>query len=231
MPSDPDELEQFHDRPFGRRVATIIAGRLRPMLGRRSNDRILVLGYGTPYLAGLATACERLCACVLPGQSARPWPASGAVLLVQADERALPFTDALFDLVLCIHGLEYFDTARAPLREIWRVLAPAGRLVVVAPNRLSPWTLFDATPFGNGRPYGRQQLTRLLRDQMFEPAQWDMALVLPPLGPLARLEGVARWLLPELAGVHIVAARKIDGLSPTGLMPAQPATTLAARAL
>ena len=38
------------------------------------------------------------------------------------------------------------------LRECWRVLRDDGRLLVVVPNRLGSWALFDHTPFGQGRP-------------------------------------------------------------------------------
>ena len=45
--------------------------------------------------------------------------------------------------------------SRQMLREVWRVLAPSGRLMAVIPNRRGVWTRTDTTPFGHGRPFTR----------------------------------------------------------------------------
>jgi hypothetical protein len=50
---------------------------------------------------------------------------------------------------------------------LWRVLAPEGKLLLVAPNRTSLWAQVERSPFAHGRPYSRSQLDRLLRDAMF----------------------------------------------------------------
>ena len=52
-------------------------------------------------------------------------------------------------------------------KEIWRVLAGGGRLLVVAPNRRGIWARLDGTPFGSGQPNTMSQLSRLLRDELF----------------------------------------------------------------
>jgi SAM-dependent methyltransferase len=43
---------------------------------------------------------------------------------------ALPFPDASFDAVLCQFGLMFFEDRATALSEMWRVLAPGGRLAV-----------------------------------------------------------------------------------------------------
>ena len=88
--------------------------------------------------------------------------------------------DAVFDRVLMVHALEECHAAHAMLREVWRVMAPEGRLVVIAANRWSLWAQSDATPFGHGRPYSRTQLATLLSDAMFEPVVSARALYAPP---------------------------------------------------
>ena len=62
------------------------------------------------------------------------------------------------------------------LKEIWRVLAGGGRLLVVAPNRRGIWARLDLTPFGSGQPYTMSQLSRLLRDEQFTPVGSDRAV-------------------------------------------------------
>ena len=57
-----------------------------------------------------------------------------------------------------VHALEHAEDPRETLKEMWRVLAPNGRLVIVVPNRRGLWASFEHTPFGSGRPYSRGQL-------------------------------------------------------------------------
>ena len=66
------------------------------------------------------------------------------------------------------------------LKEIWRVLAGGGRLLIVAPNRRGIWARLDRTPFGSGRPYTMSQLSQLLRDEQFTPVATGAALFVPP---------------------------------------------------
>ncbi len=48
----------------------------------------------------------------------------------QGDAASLPFEDARFDVVVSQFALMYFPDRAAALRQMWRVLAPAGRLAV-----------------------------------------------------------------------------------------------------
>ena len=66
------------------------------------------------------------------------------------------------------------------MRELWRVTAPNGRLIVVVPRRGGLWSRFDNTPFGWGNPYSKSQLERLLRDHSFTPERWRDALYMMP---------------------------------------------------
>jgi len=55
----------------------------------------------------------------------------------------MPFPDAAFDVVLCQLGLQFFPDRLAALHEMWRVLAPAGRLA------LSVFSSIEHTPAAN----------------------------------------------------------------------------------
>lgn len=92
------------------------------------------------------------------------------------------------------------------LREAWRVLAGGGRLIIVVPNRRGLWARRDMTPFGYGHPYSAGQLSRLLRDCLFTPAQTTHALFVPPFrwrvlhrSALAWERAGERWF-PRFAG-------------------------------
>jgi SAM-dependent methyltransferase len=147
-------------------------------------------------------------------QGVLAWPAERGNLAVLSEESELPLGDASIDRVILAHVLETSESLRPLLRQIWRVLAPSGRLVVVAPNRASLWAQFETTPFGHGSPFSRSQLHRLLADAMFTPTASTTCLHLPPFGTRYLVRSGARWesagrnLWPRLAGVHLTEATK-----------------------
>src|SRR5262249_31052764 len=49
----------------------------------------------------------------------------------QADAQALPFPYRSFDRVICQLGLQYFPDRPTAVREMWRVLRPGGRVMVL----------------------------------------------------------------------------------------------------
>jgi 2-polyprenyl-3-methyl-5-hydroxy-6-metoxy-1,4-benzoquinol methylase len=51
--------------------------------------------------------------------------------------RPLPWSDAVFDTVLSVEGIEHLENRHAYLREITRVLKPGGSLVLTTPNIVS----------------------------------------------------------------------------------------------
>ena len=126
----------------------------------------------------------------------------------------LPFPDLVFDRILIIHGVEPVDQDARLLREVWRVLKDDGRILVVAPNRTGLWAHADSTPFGQGRPYSRLQLQRLLATAMFRPEAQDSALFTPPnrsrgvMRTASAWEAVGHAMLPDFAGVIIMEAVK-----------------------
>ena len=58
-------------------------------------------------------------------------PEGAAVEWREGDAGALPFSAATFDAVLCQLGLQYFPDRQQAAREMYRVLKPSGRLVVL----------------------------------------------------------------------------------------------------
>src|SRR5437763_731912 len=214
MALDVDALEQFYEERIGQVARRLLFSQIREAWPNLAGQRVLGFGYAAPYLRPLVGEAERTIAATPEALGARAWGSGERSLTTLVDELALPFPDSLFDCVLVIHGLEAAEAQRPFLRELWRVLAPAGRLMVIAPNRASLWAQLETSPFGNGQPYSRGQLERLLNQALFHPDRWDAALFMPPWGRNPSFRASRAWervghrAWPGLAGVHIVDATK-----------------------
>jgi SAM-dependent methyltransferase len=82
--------------------------------------------------------------------------------MTAADLERLPFDDASFHRVLCVHVLEHVTDDGAALRELRRVLAPGGEAIVMVPL-LGATTQEDpgATPEERVRRFGQADHVRL----------------------------------------------------------------------
>ena len=218
MTQNDPEIADWYATPPGREAARLLCTAVRPLLGSSRTARLLALGQTAPVLTRLHGLHHERVAMIV--EAAVAWPVTAPCRSAVAHPERLPFGDALFDDALLIHALELCERPRVVLRELWRVLAPAGRLVLVVPNRAGVWARVEALPFGRGHPYGRGALTRLLADAMFEVEHWSTALAAPPTPRLRWLEGTLARFAPTLGGVHVVAARKTDGLRPVGKVSA-----------
>lgn len=214
MRVDVFALQRFYASSLGQAARRAAARRLQSLWPSTDGLDVLGLGYCAPYLDRFRKGARRVAAMMPAEQGAEPWPSDAKVLTALADEARLPFMDAVFDRVLMVHALEEAQAPHAMLREVWRVMAPEGRLVVVAANRWSLWAQADATPFGHGRPYSRRQLASLLMDSMFEPVVSARALYAPPLPwpALVRtadaFERVGEVIWPAQGGLVLMEAVK-----------------------
>lgn len=213
MPLEIRALNGFYESPRGQVARLLIAHRLRACWTNLSSRRLLGFGYATPFLRPYLSEAERVVAVMPAAQGVVPWPPDGKCLSTLVEDQDLPFPDASFDCVLVVHGLEVAEAQRPFMRELWRVLTPDGRLLIVTPNRTSLWAQVENSPFGHGQPYTRSQLKRLLEDSLFQVEAWDCALFMPPFGRRSLRTGAAwdrigRRFWPQFAGVHIVEATK-----------------------
>lgn len=214
MHLDVIDLHAFYSSPLGQAASQIIGARVRQFWPNLAGLTVLGIGYATPYLAAFQDEAARTIAMMPAPLGVIHWPGESRNLTGLADETQLPFADASIDRILLVHSLETSEHLRPALRELWRVLAPGGKLLLAAPNRIGLWARLETTPFGHGRPFSRLQLTNLLRDCLFSPEQWASVLYMPPLGPRLMFGAPAKWehigklLWPRFAGVWLVEASK-----------------------
>lgn len=214
MHLDVVDLKSFYGKRLGQIVSRQIGQRIRRRWPTAANDRVLGIGYTPPYLPLLPDA-ERRLAFMPAAQGVVAWPqdAPNAAALVRED--MLPLEGGSIDRVLAVHCLEHADNAAELLREVWRVLVPNGRLLIVVPNRTGMWARLERTPFGHGRPFSRSQLAGLLRETMFTPSSWGTALAMPPIRSSLILRSGNSWerigtrLWSGFAGVLIVESTKL----------------------
>ena len=214
MTADVVDLHAFYGTGLGQMARRALRQRIRHIWPNLRGESVLGLGYATPLLSQFQGEAQRVIALMPASQGVIRWPRDERNLVALSEDTDLPLADESVDRVILAHALEHSEHVRPLLREIWRVLAAGGRLIVVTPNRRGIWAHFDRTPFGYGHPYSPSQLQQFLKDNMFVPLQTTGALFTPPVrlrfyGSWAeRLENLgARWF-PRFSGALLIEASK-----------------------
>jgi ubiquinone/menaquinone biosynthesis C-methylase UbiE len=114
---------------------------------RPTDQQILDVGCGTGVFA--ARALELLPDSHVWGldlsdgmlrQGLPRWRAAGGRLhLVQGDSERLPFPDDAFDVVTCTHSFHHYPRQDQVVAEMYRVLRPGGRLLLIDGDRDRLW--------------------------------------------------------------------------------------------
>lgn len=211
---DVVDLRSFYAQPLGTVTRRLLGRAIRSHWPDTHGLSIVGLGYATPYLGLFRSEGERIFAFMPGAQGVVKWPSASPTLSTLVAETAMPLRDAMIDRVLAVHALEMTPHAAEMLREVWRVLSPGGKLMLVVPNRAGPWARMDSTPFGQGQPFSRTQLVSLLREALFTPVGWHEALWMPPFQRKWLMRAAPVWervggtLSLPFYGVHIVEATK-----------------------
>lgn len=226
MRTDAVEIDRFHRSGRGEAAREMVRRRLAALWPNTEGLDILGYGFAAPWLDDFKDA-RRAVAYMPASQGAVAWPARRPCRTAMGEEARLPFREAVFDRVLLVHALEEAGDLHKLLRELWRVMAPEGRMAIVAANRAGLWSRADSTPFGHGRPFSRHQLTRILTDALFEPTAWSRALYAPPWRwachpkPAEAFESVGETAFPAFGGLILVEAVKHVGAVRPGGTPAR----------
>src|SRR5919109_5243161 len=129
MPLDVVDLRNFYGQALGTVARRFVGRGIRARWQDLHGLRVLGIGYPTPYLGLFREEAERCLAFMPAAQGVVKWPSARPSLTTLVEETDLPLTDAALDRVILVHALEMADDAVALLREVWRVLAPNGRLL------------------------------------------------------------------------------------------------------
>jgi SAM-dependent methyltransferase len=207
-------LKEFYGSPLGQIACRIIRRHIHNFWPSIKEDTVVGIGFSPPYLLPLLEEAHSVFACMPATQGVIHWPTQAHNLALLSDEGELPFADNSIQRVLVAHALENSDQARQMMAELWRILSPAGRILIIVPNRRGIWARSPQSPFAYGQPFTSWQLRQLLTEHSFTPLSAEVALFFPPspwryiLRAWNFLETVGRYFFPGFGGVLIMEAEK-----------------------
>lgn len=211
MALDVVDLRAFYASPLGRNAHRFLSQALARRWPDCAGATVLGVGYASPYLDAWRPQAARTLSFMPAQQGVVAWPKDAPNASALVDILDMPLNDGCVDRLLLVHALENADDPEGFLEEAWRLLAPGGRMIVVAPNRRGFWARWDTTPFGQGRPYSRGQMRDLLRHNLFTPVYSCDALYMPPLrGRFALRASAAVEALGEATGLPGAGAMVVE---------------------
>ena len=209
-----EELKAFYQAKLGGLVTNCIVENLGAAWNNIDNQDILSFGYCRPFIEGINSNPRRLINFIPHEIGIERWPTTKPNCTLIGDENNTPFNEACFDKILCVHAIEGAQNPRIMLRELWRILAPEGELIIFVTNRRSTWAQNENTPFGHGRPFSKTQLHKLLDAGLFEVTNTKRLLFIPPIDigmsdkNAQRLERMGQKLWAAFGGIIMVSAKK-----------------------
>lgn len=211
---DVINLKQFYATALGQIACESVRRGVRKLWPSVKGETVMGIGFPTPYLMPMLDSADQVIACMPAPQGIIHWPHDGEGKTFLSDEGELPLPDNSVNRVLLVHALENTEQRRRMIQEIWRVLTPTGRLLVIAPNRTGIWARSPSSPFAHGQPFTPFQLRNLLYDNSFTPLQHRMALFFFPshsrflLRSAKVMENTGKYLFRAFAGVILMEAEK-----------------------
>lgn len=209
-----NDMQEFYAARSGAFVRHLVRAYIRDFWPDIAGLDVLGYGYIAPYADLISRQAGRFSILVPASQARYHWPGVHENAVFQAEASEIPLESNTIDRLLIVHGLEHAEMPAALLEEAWRVLKGEGRLIVVVPNRIGLWCRADWSPFGYGVPYSAPQLKNLLTQKAFDCCRQEQALFVPPfqsgliMKSALTFEKIGRLVMPALAGLHIVEARK-----------------------
>src|SRR5688572_13740837 len=116
MSLDVVDLRNFYSHRLGSVARDFIGRGIRKRWTDTHGQRLLGLGYASPYLGQFREEAERCLAFMPAAQGVVKWPTTHPTLSALVEPLDLPLEDASVDRVLLIHALEMSEDAAALLR-------------------------------------------------------------------------------------------------------------------
>jgi SAM-dependent methyltransferase len=204
---DVKVLKNFYESALGKVFCRVIRAELRKSWPEISpQETVAGIGFAVCELRMFHSAIA-----LMPGaQGAVKWHGDS----VLCEETRLPVADNSIAKAILIHALEYSGQPQSVLREMWRILAPGGRMIIIVPNAAGMWARFGRTPLQRGRVFSRLRLETLINDGLFRIINTRSAVHIPPtnsrfaLKNFKILEAIGKKLWGGCGGVIMIEAEK-----------------------
>jgi ubiquinone/menaquinone biosynthesis C-methylase UbiE len=163
-------------------------GPLLRRLGLPHAGALLEVGGGTGRVSSqLRPHIGRLVICDLSSRMLGQARSKGDARLVQSRAETLPFPEGSFDRILVVDALHHFADQPAAMRELARVLAPGGRLVIQEPDiRRLPVKLIALA-----------ETLALMNSHFFQPEEIRGMAGDANLEAWAEADGLAAWIVAQ----------------------------------
>lgn len=228
--ADLDALNLWYEQPFGRALKARIAGKLSAVLATIPARELLQLGVGgfEEILAGRQDGLD-----VDAGEKPLAGHQRERMLfftdiacehLLSQNENTLPLQKESQDCVVLLHGLDVAFDPRGVLREVARVTAKGGHVVIVGFNAFSLWGIYrfllsvfnwrDPSPW-KLRFYTVWRIRDWLELLDFEVGPVSTLDYQPLIQnpnmrrKMSLLDTLGRLILPRCGNVYVLAAKKI----------------------
>lgn len=216
---EPDivALRGFYASPLGGALKARLRRRLGHYINKAEDEVVVGIGYATPFLRKFIddiSSRTQVLSLMPARQGAIYWPVNGNNLTALVESEQLPLRDNTVHRVLMIHALENEAYPADMLREAWRVLAPGGQLIIVAPRRYGLWRFMGETPWRGNASFRRHVLKEALRQVGFTWIHSEPLCVVPPSQhPMITrsfnwLDQALSFLAPILGSIVIIEAEK-----------------------
>lgn len=205
-------LKQFYASALGEVVGQHLRAKIASIWKDSSDDIMLAIGYPS-ILWQTPTPPKNLLVAMPAEHGALCWPTEKNKVFAVHDA-VLPLGENTINRVILLHAMEHSANLHGLMQEVWRVLAPQGRVLAIAPNRMGLWARSSNTPFGYGRPFSLSQLKSVIEESQLTFMRSHSAVFVPPsykrlwLKSAAALEHAGNILLPMCGGLHVVEAEK-----------------------
>jgi SAM-dependent methyltransferase len=214
-----DELQSFYESKLGQFAYKNIDNSLNQIWPSSTNEIIIGIGYSNLYLNKFLLK-NNLCSSIIPSSFIKEQNLSNLKLdclnsSIISKFNDLPIASSSADKILLIHLFEYTNQQNSLLREIWRVLKPGGKLLIVVPNKFSIWPIFCKIQFKKSKFFTIMQLHNILTESMLIPVKTSSTLFslsefnkfIPELSNIFE-NWSSKWLLP-FGGMILMEAEKL----------------------
>jgi SAM-dependent methyltransferase len=202
------ELKTFYESPIGITACKILRSHLTKILGTPKKEKILGIGFTLPFLP-VFESNNHCISFLVPELGVAQ--TSSDIESVIIDEGLLPLRNETIDKVIIAHTLENIERLDDLLAQIWRILKPNGKILIISTNESGFWRN-TKTPFSKGRAICCEEIATDLMVQKFYFVKTKKALFFPPIkfNQLAIFaEKYCRFLLAPFCGVYITTATKL----------------------